>query len=458
MSIRLLVVTQQEPSPGFGTPYRPAPVPDKGPHYRMVRDVGGLMMLRQLAIFLFCLPASLGGAEPRSVSIDSALPFGQSPVDYLGSATTDAIAKLDRQLAEGKVTLSAVPGRGYLDSVLAHLGVSVTSQLLVYSKTAVSHRLIKPKTPRAIYFSDDIYVAWVPGAVELELAAIDPDKGSLFYILKQPRPGETPRFQRKQSCLACHIGRSTLSVPGGMSRSFLVDRTGKPIEGYSRVTAATPLEKRWGGWYVTGRLGQATHMGNLLGPDDNRRHRREPHFRASLARLDGLVDLSGYLSGHSDVIAHLVLDHQLHGQNLITRVAYEHQLGRRSDAEDRLLRYLLLAESARWTGTLRGTDGFTRWFLRQGPRTSKGRSLRALDLDGRLFRHRLSYLVYSRSLAALPEEPRRRLGRRLWAVLSGESAGGLEKLLTRSERLAVREILEATRDHLPPGWQGRASR
>lgn len=415
-------------------------------------------MVRQLAIFLFCLPASLGGAEPRSVSIDSALPFGQSPVDYLGPATTDAIANLDRQLAEGKVTLSAVPGRGYLDSVLAQLGISVTSQLLVYSKTAVNHRLIAPKTPRAIYFSNDVYVAWVPGAVALELSAVDPDKGLLFYILEQPRPGEMPRFHRKQSCLACHIGRTTLSVPGGMSRSFLVDRTGKPIEGYSRVTAATPLKKRWGGWYVTGWLGRATHMGNLLGLDDNRRQRREPRFRASLARLDGLVDLSGYLSGHSDVIAHLVLDHQLHGQNLITRVAYEHRLGRRSDAEDRLLRYLLMAESARWSGMLRGAGGFTRWFLRQGPRTSAGRSLRELDLDGRLFCHRLSYLVYSRSLAALPAEPRRRLGRRLWAVLRGEPSGGLETLLTQGERFAVREVLEATRDHLPPGWQGRAGR
>jgi hypothetical protein len=409
----------------------------------------------RLAFLLCCLPAVLSAAEPRPVAVDDPLPFGQSPVNYLGEATSDPVARLDRLLVTGEATLKAVPGRGYLDSVLRSLDVPVSSQLLVYSKTAVNQRLITPKTPRAIYFNDAVSVAWVPGTAELEFAAVDPLKGAMFYVLKQPAAagGARPRFHRKSSCLACHIGRTTLSVPGGIIRSFLVELTGKPLEGYSRVTGMTPIANRWGGWYVTGRLGSMTHMGNLLNREENRRHRHEASFRASLDRLDSLVDLKGYLSPHSDLVAHLVLDHQLHGRNLITRVSYEHRLGRRSDVEDRLLRYLLLAGTPRWTSPVSGTGDFARWFQRQGPRTTDGRSLRQLDLSDRLFRHRLSHLVYSPQLAALPEAPRGRLGRRLQAVLAGRAAGGLERLLTPGQRADVRDILAATREDLPPEWR-----
>lgn len=397
----------------------------------------------------------LPAAEPKVVTIDDPLPFGQSPVDYLGETTSDPVARLGGLLASGKKTLRAVPGRGYLDSVLRALDVPVSSQLLVYSKTAVNQRLITPKTPRAVYFNDAVSVAWVPGTAELELSAVDPIKGAMFYVITQPdaAAGARPRFHRKSSCLACHIGRTTLSVPGGILRSFLVELTGKPLEGYSRVTGTTPIANRWGGWYVTGRLGTMTHMGNLLNRDENRRHRHEASFRASLDRLDTLVDLKGYLSPHSDVVAHLVLDHRLHGQNLITRVSYEHRLGRRSDAEDRLLRYLLLVESPRWTTPVSGTSGFAKWFQRRGPRTTDGRSLRQLDLSGRLFRYHLSHLVYSPQLAAMPDAPRGRLGRRLQAVLSGRPAGGLEQLLTARQRADVRDILAATRENLPPEWR-----
>ena len=402
----------------------------------------------------------LPAAEPRAVTVDAALPFGQAPVDYLGDATSDPVARLNRRLVDGEVTLKPVTGRGYLDAVLRVLQVPVSSQLLVYSKTAVNQRLVTPKTPRAIYFNDTVSVAWVPRTAELELSAVDPVKGAMFYVLKQPEAsgGGAPRFHRRRSCLACHIGRTTLSVPGGIVRSFLVESTGKPLEGYSRVTGTTPINNRWGGWYVTGRLGSSIHMGNLVNRDENRRHRHDASFRGSLGRLDTLVDLKAYLSSHSDVVAHLVFDHQLHGQNLITRVSYEHRLGRRSDAEDRLLRYLLLAEEPQWDEEIAGTSGFAKWFQQQGPRAGDGRSLRQLDLSGRLFRFRLSPLVYSSQLAVMPDPPRQRLGRRFRAVLEGRPAGGLEKLLNDRQRHNLCDILEATREDLPTGWRVRPRR
>lgn len=422
--------------------------------------VGGLLWgskVLGLRILVGCLVllVPLRADEPKAVSIADPLPYGHAAIDYLGEATTDRIARLNGRLVDGSVRFPPVPDRGYLDPVLKQLEIPVSSQLLVYSKTAVNQRLVGPATPRAIYFNDSVYVAWVPGTAELELAAIDPLKGGMFYVLKQPSAaaGQPPRFERRQSCLACHIGRTTLSVPGFMARSFQVDRAGQPLHGYSRVTGAMPLSKRWGGWFVTGSAGGQVHVGNLVSDKDNARHKKTPGFRSQLKRLDALVDLSGYLSPHSDLVAHLVLDHQLHGQNLIFRVAYEHRLRRRSDAQERLLRYLLLVDGAPLDGPVSGTSGFTTWFQRQGPRTGNGASLRQLDLKRRLFRHRLSYLVYSPALASLPEVPRRRLGQRLWKILDGHDTTPLGKSLDEAERTAVADILEATGDRLPEGWK-----
>ena len=96
-------------------------------------------IVSRLSLFLCCLPAALPAAEPKVVTIDDPLPFGQSPVDYLGETTSDPVARLGGLLASGKKTLRAVPGRGYLDSVLRALDVPVSSQLLVYSKTTAVH-------------------------------------------------------------------------------------------------------------------------------------------------------------------------------------------------------------------------------------------------------------------------------------------------------------------------------
>jgi hypothetical protein len=418
---------------------------------------GPKVLDRQIRVgsLLLLLAGSLSADEPKAVKIDDPLPYGHSAIDYLGQATSDRIADVNRRLVAGSVQLTAVPDRGYLDSVLKQFEVPVSSQLLVYSKTAVNQRLISPRTPRALYFNDSVYVAWVPGTAELELAAIDPLKGGMFYVLKQPSAagGQPPRFERRQSCLACHIGRTTLSVPGFMVRSFQVDQTGKPLHGYSRMTGVMPLEKRWGGWFVTGSPGDQVHVGNLVSSQDNAQHKKVPGFRSQLKRLNSLVDLSGYLSCHSDLVAHLVLDHQLHGQNLIFRVGYEHRLNRRSDVQEQLLRYLLLVDAAPLSGPVSGTSGFATWFQRQGPRTTDGTSLRQLDLKRRLFRHRLSYLVYSPALASLPGVPRRRLGRRLWKILDGHDTTPLGKSLNVAERAAVAGILQATADRLPKEWR-----
>ena len=55
-------------------------------------------------------------------------------------APTDAIGRFASRLASGAATLDFSEGRGFLPSLLKQLGVSIDSQVLVFSKTSFSTR------------------------------------------------------------------------------------------------------------------------------------------------------------------------------------------------------------------------------------------------------------------------------------------------------------------------------
>lgn len=391
-------------------------------------------------------------AEPIAVSIEDGLPYGQAAVDYFGTPTGDAGSRLNRKLAAGEATLRYEEKSGYLRSLLDALDVPVESQLLVFSKTALNPRLVEPANPRAVYFNDEVTVGWVPGADALEVTALDPAKGPIFYILKQ-HPDANPALTREERCLACHAGTTTLQVPGLMLRSFLTDQTGKPRVGYSRTTHDIPLPKRWGGWYVTGTHGDQHHSGNIFGDERIAEHRADPSIGGNVVDLKPFLDVERYETPHSDIVAHLVIDHQMHGINLLTRAAFEERLGRRSDVEERLVRYLLFLDEPPLGAEIAGGSGFAEVFQRRGPRDSQGRSLRALELKSRLFRYRLSYLIYSPLFDGLPEAVRGRVYRRVWEALTGAADLEGSDVLPVEERTAIREIVRETKSNLPEYWK-----
>src|SRR5262249_45899929 len=152
-------------------------------------------------------------------------------------------------------------------SLLDALEVPVASQMLVFAKNSVNARLISPANPRALYFNDEVSVGWVPGAPAIEVAAVDPHKGAIFYTLKQDSTKATV-LAREESCLLCHASSHALDIPGPLVRSFLTDSQGNPTRGYSRVSHDTPFPQRWGGWYVSGDTGSLPHLGNLVAESD----------------------------------------------------------------------------------------------------------------------------------------------------------------------------------------------
>jgi hypothetical protein len=84
------------------------------------------------------------------------LPFADAPINYRAENLSDPIAKLQKQLDLGEVTLTYEPGHGYLRSVLAALRVPVSTQTLVFSKTSFQYPKISPERPRALYYNDDV--------------------------------------------------------------------------------------------------------------------------------------------------------------------------------------------------------------------------------------------------------------------------------------------------------------
>jgi hypothetical protein len=101
-----------------------------------------------------------------------------------------------------------------------------------------------------------------------------------------------------------------------------------------------------------------------------------------------------------------------------------------------------------------GVSGFGERFSRQGPRDSKGRSLRDVDLTTRLMRYPCSYMVYSEAFDALPTEVRGAVYARLWEVLSGADAQAIyARRLSLADRQAIVDILRETKPGLPAYFQ-----
>ena len=373
----------------------------------------------------------LGALLARAQVYEDNLPLEHPAIQYRQEPTDDPVARLARELERGNSTLDFDAGLSYLPSLLDRLRVRPDSQTLVFSKTSVQESRISPRTPRAIYFRDDVAVAFVPGTDAIELAAVDPSKGVVFYSL-DARKTERPRFVRSEGCLHCHQGPATLGVPGIYVGSVHTSPSGRADFRLGSIVTdhRTPFADRWGGWYVNGAAGE-THRGNAVSTD--------PEFTTSMAAPR--FDAKSYLAPSSDIVALMTLEHQTQMTNLLTRLSWEARIspldpGFASRIEE-VVRYMLFLDEVPLREAIRGVSSFTETFPREGPRDRKGRSLRDFDLEKRLFRYPLSYMLYSRHFDGLPRDVRERLCRRLHELLPGE------------ERQALLEILRDTKPGLP---------
>ena len=389
------------------------------------------------------------------------MPFDEETINYSKQKDTGPVARLQERIDRGELKMNFGEKFGYLPSLLDALGVSTNSQMLVFSKTSFQRERIAPKTPRAIFFNDDVYVGFVQGSPLLEISSSDPKLGGVFYTLEQTKVGR-PKFVRTDQCLECHASAKTMGVPGHLVRSFATDENGAVdmTSGTSLVNHRTPIVDRWGGWYVTGDSGKQHHRGNVFGKAAFARHEKEPGYLGNQAELKRFFDVSEYPVGSSDIVALMVMEHQSHMHNFLTRLSYESTIALQQYGHIRYLkniteafvRYLLFTEEAPMTSPIRGSSGFAERFAKQGPRDAKGRSLRDFDLKTRLFKYPCSYLIYSDAFEQLPAKLKERIYERLFEILDGEDSSGAYEKISPESRQAIREILVATKKDLPAKW------
>lgn len=408
------------------------------------------------------------------VIFSSALLFGQGghsdfPAPLMGAPKDaadlhDPVSELVRKIDQGKVKLEFDEDRGYLPSILRELHIPLSSQMLVFSKTSLQHKYINPQTPRAIFFNDNTYAGFVPDGSLMELSAVDPKRGAVFYTLDQSK-GSKPRLVRNEDCVQCHATPATLGVPGHLVRSVFTRTDGAvAMRAKSFLTDhRSQIDDRWGGWYVTGTLERDLHMGNafLRDADDPGNFDRKPG--TAIKELGGRFHDDRYLSNHSDAVALMVLEHQAYLHNLLARLHYD---ARQLDADElanldasqlaaqieEVLRYILFAEEAPLKGKIAGSSKFAAEFETRGPHDKKGRSLRQFDLKTRMFRYPCSYLIYSEAMSALPKPVKQRIYNRLAEILSAR--GSVILRLTPADRLAIAEILRDTHPEFAAAWQG----
>jgi hypothetical protein len=381
-----------------------------------------------------------------------------------GTTPTDAVGRFASRLASGAAKLEYVEGRGYLPSLLEQLGINVDSQVLVFSKTSFQHALINPKNPRALYFNDAVAVGMVPGGTVYEMMAVEPSHGLAFYSL-DTRESEHPVIQRRGvECIFCH-------GPGNKGAAAMVVASVYPnTDGVPAYTSAfidtidhrTPFERRWGGWYVTGTHGSMTHLGNAVAADPERPLDLEQLNTQNQTSLAGKIDISKYLTGTSDIVALMTLEHQVGMANQLGALGVQYGNAQRSGAVNAardldaavrdLVDYMLFVDATPLAAKIEGVSSFTQTFPKRGPHDARGRSLREFDLRTRLFRYPVSYMIYSELFDALPRPIRDGVYLRLHDVLTGQDTSTKYERLSAEDRKAALEIIAATKPNVPAYW------
>jgi len=354
----------------------------------------------------------------------------------------NVIEALEAKLQKGEIKFSYTQdGHGYLKSMLEALNLSPESQVLPFTKSSLQFDRISPGTPRAIYFNDDVAVGAVhPGGL-IEIIANDRRGGIVFYTLDNKAPG-TPHLQQESvRCVVCHGMVNTVS-PGWIVANITAIGDGtpqiiNPSHPFDFTDQTRPFEDRWGGWYVTGKTENMRHLGNVTAPDPTK-PLDLPEGR-TLAGLSGRFDPAHALKPGSDIVALMTLEHQT---GFINRLFAMN--ARYSDAvlED-LVTYMTFANEVPLPGPIAGDSGFAADFAKRGPSDSKGRSLRRCDLEYRLFRYPLSYMVYSTAFGTLKPDIRDKLYRRLYDTLKAKGPDGADAIA----------ILAATKQGLPDYWK-----
>jgi hypothetical protein len=415
------------------------------------------MSRRPLILLLAWLPlTSFGQAE-----LPTYQDFDKAPHDYWNRPLKDRFTRLKQDLESGRLPLDRSSEKAFLASLLKALHIPASSQMLLFSTTSLQLGLINPGNPRALYFSDDIYLGYIPGG-KIEIVSLDPELGGIFYIFDIPRGEQPIKIERATRCMNCHADEETRQVPGLVVKSVVPGPSGGSLTAYriAQNGHQIPFSERFGGWYVTGQHGITNHWGNVIG-------RLSPQGMSTQKIEAGKrFDYGRYLVASSDILPQLLHEHQAGFVNRVVEAGYRARTslflgqGKLSTAAvteldeqaSQVVRYLLFADEVPLpAGGVAGEPDFKRDFTNQARRAG-GISLRDFDLQTRLFKHRCSYMIYSPVFQGLMPEIKQRIYRRLGEALNTEKPDKEYAYIPAAEKQAIRQILKQTLTDLPKGW------
>lgn len=396
---------------------------------------------------LFLLAAML--AVPTAEAAKRLRDFEKPPHNYWQRAPQDRFTKIKTALETGKLPLDRSSEKAFVVSLLKALEISPATQTLVYSTTSLQLSRISPRNPRALYFNEDVYVGWVPRG-EIEIASIDPALGGIYYIFSIPR-GPTPiRIERSTRCFNCHAEFENGRVPGLLLKSVVPGPGGGSLESFhSDLTGhSIPLKDRFGGWHLTGKHGITQHWGNLVGTLSSSGLKKFTNPPGRQFRWET------YPVPTSDVLAHLLHEHQVGFVNRAVKATYDTRAALAAGDTKAIIakhaaaltRYLLFADEAKFpTGGIGGDAQLKKDFTSRARRTKAGLSLRDFDLRTRMFKHRCSYMIHSAAFTGLPAPLKRQVFANLRAALDPDKVPPSSAHLPAAEKRAIAAILTATK-------------
>ncbi|MCB1099957.1 MAG: hypothetical protein KDN22_30610 [Verrucomicrobiae bacterium] len=428
------------------------------------------MMKNYVSSISSCLALVLGGFFlPGLARAQFFNDYVEAPHRYWEAEVADPLSLWLADVMDGKVIIpeEEQSGRGLVERLLRDLKIPVSSQVMVFSKTSLQRRPVTPENPRAIYFNDEVYLGWMPGG-RVEVSSFDPNVGSIYYYERDFDDGkELPLFYRERRCIGCHAGSATNFIPGPMGMSVFANETGRPMKTVMSFELAghdVDFRDRWGGWYVTGNQGALRHMGNAQLEQVDGKPTIDREKRVNLESLGAFFSEDKYPTKGSDILAILLLDHQISMHWRLTEAHYrvrqaiydraEAEEGKepRSDydteletATELVVRYLLFADEVS-LGADKVAEGstFRDAFLAARKPARDGRSLRDLRLKGHIFEYRCSYMIYSAAFAGLPAPLKESIFQRMRQVLNPDEQVEGYTHFSADEKRAIISILSDT--------------
>jgi hypothetical protein len=211
-------------------------------------------------------------------------------------------------------------------------------------------------------------------------------------------------------------------------------------------------------------------MGNAYATRESGTVTIDLNARASLDSLEGLFDPALVLRGDSNILPLILFDHQIEAHNLLVEMRSRERISQFRAADnagaipartlkktgefaDKLVKYLLFADEVSLNGhQVTPSQHYIADFSRNRKANAKGQSLNDFDLKSRLFKNRLSYMIYSEAFEGAPQSMKDRIYTRLWNILSPSDPVDVYDYFDEGERVRILSVLTETKSDLPTDW------